>query len=213
MKTALTLSLLFVLAVDEPNPSVQKSKPAVTTMETSKAASKSEATEKKPATATPGESKSDSTKNTTKKPTATPKKVVKKVETFADVVARLTSNERARYGRGPVTANAQLNAAAQSLANYMAATGRFSHYADGQQPSTRVRRQNFRGMYLGENIVMRAGYSEHAKEYYAQQILRTWMNSAGHRNNILHGHAGQIGIAVATGRNGMSYAVMVVGTR
>lgn len=186
MKSALILSMLLLGANDEPVK-----------------------TETKPTT-TQAEQKSTKPESDVKN--ETPEKVVKKVDTFADVIVRLTNNERARFGRGGVKGNQQLNAAAQSLANYMASTGRFSHYADGRYPSTRVRQQNFRGVYVGENIVMQGGYSSNNKEYYAKRIMQTWMNSPGHRNNILNYRAGQLGIAIATGRNGMTYAVMVLGS-
>ena len=38
-----------------------------------------------------------------------------------------------------------------------------------------------------------------------------WMNSAGHRANILNGAFQDVGVAVATGADGVKYWTMVLG--
>ena len=41
-------------------------------------------------------------------------------------------------------------------------------------------------------------------------VMNSWMNSAGHRANILNGSMIDIGVAAAAGSNGVTYWVMVL---
>src|SRR5687768_6404466 len=52
----------------------------------------------------------------------------------------------------PASVNAELQAAAREFARYMARTGKYSHTADGRQPSERAAKQGYDYCIVSENI-------------------------------------------------------------
>ncbi|MCL4488557.1 MAG: CAP domain-containing protein [Chloroflexi bacterium] len=110
----------------------------------------------------------------------------------ADLLARI-NHERTTRGLAPYMLNSKLSAAAQGQATDMAARGKFSHTgSDGSTPAQRVARKGYGkyswGLRVGENW---AWYREPAS------AMNMWMNSAPHRENILHPLYREIGIGVA----------------
>jgi len=84
--------------------------------------------------------------------------------------------------------NSQLNQAATNHANDMTTNNFFSHTgSDGSNVGTRVTRTGYNWSTVGENIA--SGYRS------AQEVHDGWMNSSGHRANILNSNYTQIGIA------------------
>jgi uncharacterized protein YkwD len=76
----------------------------------------------------------------------------------------------------------------------MACNNFFSHTGlDGSQPWDRAQREGYNYSYIGENIA--AGNSD------AASTMTQWMNSTGHRENILNPNFTQIGIGYAYGSN------------
>ena len=63
---------------------------------------------------------------------------------------------------------------------------------DGQDPGDRISAAGFHGNGWGENIA--AGYST------AQRVFAAWMNSDGHRANILNCKFNRIGIGYDDGQ-------------
>ena len=117
----------------------------------------------------------------------------------------LVNAERARYGVAPLADNAQLASAAGSHASDMTANRYFSHVsADGRTFDQRIRASGYLGSYLAENIAWGGGSLGTPR-----RVVSGWMNSAGHRANILNGllvHSG-IGVSRGTpeGGNGGTY--------
>jgi hypothetical protein len=108
---------------------------------------------------------------------------------------------RARAGLFGHRMNAALTAAAQDHANYMAATGQFSHYTNGG-PQARAGRYGFRGG-VRENIAMNGNSPD--------QAFVQWTGSGAHYASIVSGTT-DAGFGYAVGRNGMAYFVGVYGT-
>jgi uncharacterized protein YkwD len=122
----------------------------------------------------------------------------------ASAVIGLTNQERTAAGLGPVAANGALHAAAQRESNDMAAHTTMSHTgSDGSTVATRATAAGYSWHTIGENIAV--GYTS------ASGVMSGWMNSAGHRANILNGAFEDIGVAVATGADGRKYWTMVLG--
>jgi uncharacterized protein YkwD len=98
----------------------------------------------------------------------------------------LVNNERAAHGLGPLNWNDQLGQLAQDWSQHMAATGSMAH-----QNLQAILNSGFDGFSaLAENVFSGGcGMS-------AGQIHQAWMNSPGHRANIL-GDFSAIGIGVA----------------
>lgn len=106
---------------------------------------------------------------------------------FEQEALDLVNQERASAGCNPVTANEKLAAAARGHSDDMAVNDFFSHTgSDNASFVDRVERQGYSWSRLGENIA--AGYSTPAS------VMNGWMNSSGHRANILNCAFTEIGI-------------------
>lgn len=93
-------------------------------------------------------------------------------------VTRLTDVERAKAGCAALRVEPKLQAAAQLHSRDMADRKYFSHTSpDGRGPGDRAAAEGYPS-WSGENIA--AGYRTPA------DVVRAWMNSAGHRANILN---------------------------
>jgi uncharacterized protein YkwD len=106
----------------------------------------------------------------------------------------------------PVFRSALLDRAAQRHAEEMARRGYFDHRApDGSEPRDRVRRAGYRPRLTGENIAF-------APES-AEEVVRGWLDSPGHCENIMDARFREIGIGLATGsRRGHIYWVQDFGS-
>lgn len=109
----------------------------------------------------------------------------------AQVVA-IMNQERANAGVGGISQNASLDAVAQIRAQEIAQS--FSHTRpNGTSCFTVLDEGGIAYMTAGENIA--AGYGDPAS------VMNGWMNSEGHRANILNGSFGQVGIGYYTDPN------------
>jgi uncharacterized protein YkwD len=63
--------------------------------------------------------------------------------------------------------------------------------SDGSSPFDRMKRYGYNYRWAGENVA--AGQSS------PQDAMRSWMNSSGHRKNILNGKFRDIGVGYARG--------------
>jgi hypothetical protein len=116
-------------------------------------------------------------------------------------VVVLTNRERKRGGLGPLAISPSLEACAQDHARDMAARGYFSHTTpEGRRFWERAEAAGYLGQPRAENI--------HQGRRTATEIMRSWMNSPGHKANILLADANEIGIGYDSSR---SMAVMVLG--
>ena len=112
-------------------------------------------------------------------------------EMCAEVV-RLVNIERANQGLSPLSTMSSLTAAAQTRASELASS--FSHdRPNGTSCFTALDEAGVRYYTAGENIA--AGYTTPAA------VVEGWMNSPGHRANILNGDFTYIGVGYYTGNN------------
>ena len=108
---------------------------------------------------------------------------------MAGRVLDLINAERAQHGCGPLRLNPQLNQAALRQSEAMARQHFFDHRdPDGTTPGQRVRDTGYIFQMMGENI--EAGTDT------AEEAVRVWMNSPGHRANILTCAYKETGIAL-----------------
>lgn len=126
----------------------------------------------------------------------------------AQIIHDKVNSVRLQNGLKPLDYNADLQTIAQARSNDMAANNYFSHVNQkGQRPSDVAKEMgyNFKnnignGKYLvgiGENIYKRTGGVSLTEEQIAEAAFKGWMNSPGHKANILHGHYKAEGIAYA----------------
>jgi uncharacterized protein YkwD len=105
-------------------------------------------------------------------------------------VVTLTNAERAKAGCGPLTVDATLTAVAQAHSQDMATSDYFDHNSqDGRTPFDRMTAAGYRYSTAAENIA--------AGQRTPQDVMTAWMNSPGHRANILNCALTQIGVGYA----------------
>jgi uncharacterized protein YkwD len=143
-------------------------------------------------------------KTPTKKPKPKPKPKVTKPKTKPKVttpkvgsgqvaqeneVIRLTNVERAKKGCGKVKLNTRLRTAMRGHTQDMADKNYFSHDSqDGRSPWDRAKAAGYKTP-IGENIAK--GQRD------AADVMNSWMNSAGHKANILNCDAKAIGVGLS----------------
>lgn len=112
-------------------------------------------------------------------------------------VVRLTNAERRAGGCGPLRNDPRLRSAAQGHSSDMAAGNHFSHTSrDGRTMTDRIRASGFSPMRAwAENIAM--------GQRTPAEVVRAWMNSAGHRRNIMNCAYTHIGVGVAKSPRGI----------
>ncbi|MER6711979.1 CAP domain-containing protein [Streptomyces sp. NPDC000877] len=114
--------------------------------------------------------------------------------TAAEVVAAV-NRHRTRAGCGPVRLRASLNRAAQAHSADMARRQRLTHTGtDGSGPAARMRAAGYHPRHTAETIA--AGVAT------PQAAVRTWMDSAPHRDIILTCRYTHAGVGVADGGGG-----------
>ena len=111
----------------------------------------------------------------------------------------LHNAERARRDLPLLRANSRLRRAAERHAEHMVGARFFDHTTPGGSTMVdRIRRTGYtsgaRGWSIGENIAWGSG-----RLSTAAQIHRSWMNSPGHRANILQRSFREIGIGIEAG--------------
>ena len=117
----------------------------------------------------------------------------------AESPAELISGFRLKHGEGKVTTDAALNHIAQEQAQAMATRDVLDHNA--LRPfSTRVVKLG--SIRSAENIAY--GYDTFPK------TLGQWIDSSGHRYNLLMHGASRVGIASARSKSGKTYWAMVI---
>lgn len=100
--------------------------------------------------------------------------------------------ERSANGRSVLTYDRRLEKAAQMHASDMANRGFFSHTgSDGSDVRHRLKRAGYKYCVAAENIAW--GQKSRAG------VMNGWMNSKGHRKNILNHKVKSVGLAEASG--------------
>lgn len=115
---------------------------------------------------------------------------------YADEVVNIVNQERAKAGLAPLSVDAKAAEAAQVRAQEI--KGTFSHTRpNGGSYSSALTEAgaSFRGS--GENIA----YGQNSPE----AVMQTWMNSSGHRANILNANYTSIGVGHYKGADGTDY--------
>jgi len=119
------------------------------------------------------------------------------------VLVSLTNDDRTDYGLSVLETSSLLKDAAQLKANDMVTRGYFDHVSpDGVTPWVWFESVGYTFIHAGENLAI--NFTESA------DVVEAWMNSEGHRVNILDSNFTQTGIATAVGTYKGKEAVFVV---
>jgi uncharacterized protein YkwD len=110
--------------------------------------------------------------------------------TMEAAVVTLVNQERAKVGCQPLGVDDRLTAAARAHSADMAARNYFDHTTpEGVSFADRITRAGYRWSAAAENIAK--GQRD------AASVMDSWMNSPGHRTNILNCSYKQIGVGLA----------------
>ena len=126
-----------------------------------------------------------------------------KVSEVEQAVIDGTNAQRKEKKLPELKMNPQLMAAARAHAANMAKQSKLAHELDGESVSDRVKTAKYKYAAVGENIAW--------NPRSAKDVVAGWMNSEGHRKNILNDTFTEIGVAVAKNANGEPYWVQVFG--
>ena len=112
--------------------------------------------------------------------------------TFDQKVVDLVNVERAKARLGNVQFDAELSAVAMDKAKDMVDKGYFSHQSPTYgSPFDMMDSYGIRYSYAGENIAK--------GQQTPEQVMNDWMNSSGHRQNIMNANFKSIGVAYYNG--------------
>lgn len=122
------------------------------------------------------------------------------VHPYVTQIVNLVNEERAKAGLSEVKLDANITAAANVRA--MEIKQSFSHTRpDGSSFSTALKEQGVSYRGSGENIA----WGQKSPE----QVMNAWMNSDGHRANILNPNYKNIGVGYYQDANGVNYWVQL----
>jgi uncharacterized protein YkwD len=121
-----------------------------------------------------------------------------------------TNAFREREKQPRLTVNPKLAATAQEFADYMAATNRYGHTADGDNPGGRANKHEYDFSLISENIAYAFNSTGFTVETLDKQFMEAWEHSPGHRKNMLDPDVSETGMAVARSeKTGYYYAVQM----
>ena len=150
----------------------------------------------KPGQTTPDNNKPGQTTPDNNKPGQTTPDTGTSNQAYVQQVINLVNEERAKAGLSPLSASSAVSDAAYIRSKEI--TQNFSHTRpNGSSFSTVLQQNNISFSSSGENIA----YGQRTP----QEVMNTWMNSSGHRANILNRNYTTIGVGCYQAANGTLY--------
>lgn len=138
------------------------------------------------------------TKDLTGKPTQSPVEEGISLDAYKKEVLRLVNIERAKEGLGALSMDSALSKVAQLKSQDMINNNYFAHNSPVYgTPFEMMKSHGITYRIAGENIAM--GHST------PQEVVRGWMNSAGHRKNIMNTRFTNLGMGIAQAKSGRIY--------
>lgn len=117
---------------------------------------------------------------------------------------------RKEQGCGLLERHPALDRAAEAFAKYMADTGRYGHTADDREPGDRVAAEKYAFALVTENIAYRFdsnGYG--SPDALAGGFMQGWIDSPGHRKNLVDPDVVHTGIGYAASADGVVFGVQL----
>ncbi len=149
-----------------------------------------------PETDLPGTNTPDNNQGNGSTEESTPEETPDTEHAFIKEVVNLVNAERAKEGLSPLTINTNVQAAAMVRAKECEQL--FSHTRpDGSSFATALKEQNVSYRRAGENIAW--------GQRSPQEVMKAWMNSSGHRANIMNPDFTTIGVGYYENANGTDY--------
>ncbi|MBI6864797.1 CAP domain-containing protein [Lysinibacillus fusiformis] len=125
---------------------------------------------------------------------STPSTTTSDVNAFEQEVVKLTNAERTKAGLSPLQTDDKLMAAAREKSQDMQSNNYFSHTSPTfGSPFDRMKALGITYKSAGENIAQ--------GQRSPQEVVQAWMDSPGHRANILNGKFTHIGVGYVKSGN------------
>lgn len=125
---------------------------------------------------------------------STPSTTTSDVNAFEQEVVKLTNAERTKAGLSPLQTDDKLMAAAREKSQDMQSNNYFSHTSPTfGSPFDRMKALGIAYKSAGENIAQ--------GQRSPQEVVQAWMDSPGHRANILNGKFTHIGVGYVKSGN------------
>jgi uncharacterized protein YkwD len=133
------------------------------------------------------------------KPPLPPPPGVKHLQKVEDLVLELTNQARRAKGLAPLSKDEELRGVARAYSDDMLVRRFFDHTTpDGVSFDERISNHYPHRFYVvGENIWSAFGYNPGKTQQVAQEIVNDWMNSPGHRANLLSPDYTHLGVGVS----------------
>lgn len=124
------------------------------------------------------------------------------VSAYAKQVVGIVNQERAKAGLSPLTLNTKVSKVAQAKAEDMKNNNYFSHTSPTYgSPFDMMKQFGVSYSSAGENIAK--------GQKTPQSVMNAWMNSSGHKANIMSNSFEQIGVGYTTDSKGNTYWVQM----
>lgn len=132
-----------------------------------------------------------------------------KLPIYRSKALALVNQSRKEKGLPPLIFGKALNIAAQSHSSDMLRRNYYSHNSpEGDSVGDRfVKSGGSKWLLTAENIAFCKDCDPPVSDYYLEELHRGWMNSPGHRANILREGLTEFGFGISIGQNGNLYAV------
>jgi uncharacterized YkwD family protein len=155
-------------------------------------------TSKKTNTSTSNSSQPTSVKSTSESVSSTPSTTDSDILAVEREVVRLVNVEREKQGLKPLELDSKLSSIARKKSQDMKDKNYFSHQSPTYgSPFDMLKQFGVSYQTAGENIA--------AGQRSAQEVVDGWMNSKGHRENILNSSFTRIGVGYVSGGSYGSY--------
>lgn len=112
-------------------------------------------------------------------------------------IVEMTNAIRKQNNLSAVKSNPDLAEAAQGYAKFLATSTKFCHTADGRHPSDRAAAAGYEACSVAENLSSNLDTRGFETRQLARDAVQGWLNSPGHRRNLLAENVTDIGVAVA----------------
>lgn len=124
-------------------------------------------------------------------------------------IAEETNQARAKGGMPPLQVHPALERAAQRFSEELASREVVEHESldpERREPKQRVLQEGVRGRWVGENA---ASQPSCLGDSLGVAVVKAWLDSPGHRDNILRPRYQYLGVGLAQGRSGMWYLIQM----
>ena len=139
-------------------------------------------------------------------PTAAPTQAPSELSAMEREVFELVNKARTENGLSPLSWANDLASVARAHSSDMISRNFFSHTnPDGESPSDRLKRNGISYRASAENIA----YGQQS----ASAVMEAWMNSSGHRANILSRNVTELGVGAVKNSRGTIYWTQVFVSR